>query len=139
MAGFTNFNGWPEGPPTLPPVALADTSAAMAATISALAAVVNRDRTGQGELIDVSLIEPLLTFLSPQIMDYWFSKEEPKRMGNRLEFASPRGAYQCKDGKWLAISGATPQSAARIFEAVGRADIMSDPRFADNKDRMPAS
>jgi crotonobetainyl-CoA:carnitine CoA-transferase CaiB-like acyl-CoA transferase len=136
MAGFTNLNGWPDGPPTLPPVALADSSAAMAATISALAAVVNRDRTGQGELIDVSLIEPLLTLLSPQLLDYWFFKEEPKRWGNRLEFASPRGAYQCKDGKWLAISGATPQSAARIFEAIGRSDIMDNPRFATNADRM---
>ena len=136
MAGFTNLNGWPDGPPTLPPVALADTSAAMAATISTLAALANRERTGKGELIDVSLIEPLLTFLSPQLLDYWFFKEEPKRWGNRLEFASPRGAYQCKDGKWLAISGATPQSAARIFEAIGRSEILNDPRFATNKARM---
>jgi crotonobetainyl-CoA:carnitine CoA-transferase CaiB-like acyl-CoA transferase len=136
MAGFTNLNGWPEGPPTLAPIALADTAAAMSATISALAALVNRDRTGQGELIDVSLIEPLFSYFGPQLMDYWFFKQEPRRWGNRLEFASPRGAYQCKDGKWLAISGATPQTAARIFEAVGRPDLISDPNFNSNAARM---
>jgi crotonobetainyl-CoA:carnitine CoA-transferase CaiB-like acyl-CoA transferase len=136
MAGFTNLNGWPEGPPTLPPVALADTAAAMAATISALAALIHRDRTGCGDVIDVSLIEPLFSYFGPQLLDYWFFKREPKRVGNRLEFASPRGAYQCKDGKWLAISGATPQSAARIFEAIGRPDLTADPRFSSNTERV---
>jgi crotonobetainyl-CoA:carnitine CoA-transferase CaiB-like acyl-CoA transferase len=136
MVGFTNLNGWPDGPPTLAPIALADTAAAMAATISALAAVVNRDRTGNGELIDVSLLEPLFSYLGPQLLDYWFFKQEPKRSGNRLEFASPRGAYKCGDGKWLAISGATPQTAARIFEAIGRPELNSDPRFATNTARM---
>lgn len=136
MAGFTNLNGWPDGPPTLAPIALADTAAAMSATISALAALVNRDRTGRGELIDVSLIEPLFSYFGPQLLDYWFFKQEPKRSGNRLEFAVPRGAYLCKDGKWFAISGATPQTAARIFAAVGRADMNDDPRFSTNTARM---
>jgi crotonobetainyl-CoA:carnitine CoA-transferase CaiB-like acyl-CoA transferase len=136
MAGFTNLNGWPDGPPTLPPVPIADTTAAMSATISALAALHNRDRTGVGELIDVSLIEPLLGCMSTQVLDYSFFKEEPQRKGNRLEFASPRGAYKCNDGKWFAISGATPQSAARIFEAIGRADINTDPRLSTNSERM---
>lgn len=136
MSGFTNLNGWPDGPPTLPPVALADTAAAMAATISALAALLHRDRTGVGEVIDVSLIEPLFSYFGPQLLDYWFFKQEPRRVGNRLEFACPRGAYQCQDGKWLAISGATPQSAARIFEAIGRPELNSDPRFATNTERV---
>jgi crotonobetainyl-CoA:carnitine CoA-transferase CaiB-like acyl-CoA transferase len=136
MSGFTHLNGWPDGPPTLPPVALADTAAAMAGTIAALAALINREHTGQGELIDVSLIEPLFGYLGPQLMDYWFFREEPRRVGNRLEFAAPRGAYQCKDGKWLALSGATPQTAARIFEAIGHAELNRDPRFATNAERV---
>ncbi|MEP7312567.1 MAG: CoA transferase [Pseudomonadota bacterium] len=136
MAGFTNINGWPDGPPTLPPVPIADTTAAMSATISALAALHNRDRTGSGELIDVSLIEPLLGCMSTQVLDYSFFHEEPRRQGNRLEFASPRGAFQCNDGKWFAISGATPQSAARIFEAIGRPDMNSNPHFSSNAERL---
>ena len=136
MAGFTNLNGWPDGPPTLPPVPIADTAAAMSATISALAALHNRDRTGSGELIDVSLIEPLFGYMSTQLLDYWFFKEEPKRKGNRLEFASPRGAYQCSDGKWFAISGATPQTAANIFAAIGRVDMNTDPHYSTNAERM---
>jgi crotonobetainyl-CoA:carnitine CoA-transferase CaiB-like acyl-CoA transferase len=136
MAGFTNLNGWPDGPPTLSPIALADTAAAMAATISVLAAVIKRNETGQGDVVDVSLIEPLFSYFGPQLLDYWFFKEEPKRLGNRLEFASPRGAYLCSDGKWLALSGATPQTAARIFEAIGRSDLNTDPEFSTNAARM---
>lgn len=136
MAGFTNLNGWPDGPPTLSPIALADTAAAMAATISVLAAVIKRGETGQGDVVDVSLIEPLFSYFGPQLLDYWFFKEEPKRLGNRLEFASPRGAYLCSDGKWLALSGATPQTAARIFEAIGRPDLNTDPEFSTNAARM---
>lgn len=137
MAGFTGLNGWPDGPPTLAPVALADTAAAKAATIAALAALHRRDVSGgEGELVDVSLIEPLFSLFSPQFIDYNFFGEEPKRVGNRLEFASPRGAYRCKDGKWFAISGATPATARKIFEAVGFPNFAADPRFATNAARM---
>jgi crotonobetainyl-CoA:carnitine CoA-transferase CaiB-like acyl-CoA transferase len=136
MAGFTNLNGWPDGPPTLSPVAFADTAAALAGTISTLAALVRRNETGEGELIDVSLIEPTFAYFGPQVLDYWFFKQEPQRMGNRLEFSSPRGAYQCSDGKWFAVSGATPPTARRIFEAIGRADLMDDPEFSTNAARM---
>lgn len=136
MAGFTNLNGWPDGPPTLAPIALADTAAAMAATIAALAALHRRDVTGKGETIDVSLIEPLFSYFGPQFVDYCVFKEEPQRVGNRLEFASPRGAYLCKDGKWLALSGATQLTAANIFRAMGRSELMNDPRFRTNVERM---
>ncbi|PQA87654.1 CaiB/BaiF CoA transferase family protein [Hyphococcus luteus] len=136
MAGFTGLNGWPDGPPTLSPIALADTYAAMAASISALAALHRRHVSGEGELIDVSLIEPLFSCLSPQFIDYSVFGVEPKRAGSRLEFASPRGAYECKDGKWFAISGATPVTAQRIFEATGNSEFASDPRFSTNAARM---
>lgn len=136
MAGFTNLNGWPDGPPTLSPIPLADTAAALAATISALAALHRRDVSGEGELVDVSLIEPLFSYFGPQFVDYAFFGQEPKRVGNRLEFASPRGAYLCKDGKWFAISGATQQTAAKIFAAMGLSHLMDDPRFATNSARM---
>lgn len=136
MAGFTNLNGWPEGPPTLSPIPLADTAASFAAAISALAALVRRNATGEGELIDVSLIEPLFGYLAPQFLDYCFFKEEPKRLGSRLEFAAPRGAYQCQDGKWLALSGATPQTAAHVFEAIGRGELNQDPEFSTNDARV---
>ena len=136
MAGFTNLNGWPEGPPTLSPIALADTAAAMAATIAVLAALHRRDATGEGEQVDISLIEPLFSYFGPQFVDYCQFGEEPKRVGNRLDFASPRGAYVCKDGKWLALSGATQITAGNIFRAIGRTELLDDPRFATNAARM---
>jgi crotonobetainyl-CoA:carnitine CoA-transferase CaiB-like acyl-CoA transferase len=135
MAGYTGLNGWPNTPPTLPPIPLADTAAAMAATIAALAALNRRHETGEGELIDVSLIEPLFSYLGCQLVDYTLFGHEPQRSGNRLEFASPRGAYKTSDGKWFAISGATPDTAKRIFEAVGRPDFADDPRLATNAAR----
>lgn len=135
MAGFTALNGPADSPPTLPPVPLADTFAAMAASIAALAALHRRNVTGEGEMVDVSLIEPLLSLLGCQLVDFTALGVVPKRVGNRLEFAAPRGAYQCGDGKWFAISGATPDTAKRIFEAVGRPDFADDPRLATNAAR----
>jgi len=135
MAGFAALNGWPDGPPTLPPGGLADTTAAMAATISALAALHRRETSGEGEMIDVSLIDPLFTLLGCNLIDYTQLGVEPKRTGNRLEFAAPRGAYQCNDGGWFAISGATPDMAKRIFEAVGHPQFADDPRLVTNSAR----
>lgn len=132
IAGFTALNGWPEGPPTLPPIALADSTAAMAATISALAALNRRRETGEGDQIDVNLIEPLLSLLACQMVDYSALGIEPRRMGNRLDFAAPRGAYLSGDDKWFAISGATPATARKIFEAIGYPDFEQDPRLATN-------
>lgn len=135
MAGFTGLNGSSEGPPALPPVPLADSFASMAATIATLAALHRRNATGEGEQIDVSLIEPLFSLLGCQLIDFTALGIAPKRMGNRLEFAAPRGAYLCADDSWFAISGATPASAKRIFEAVGMPDFADDPRLATNAAR----
>lgn len=132
MAGFTALNGPAESPPTLPPIPLADSFASMAAIIGALAALHRRHTTGEGEIVDVALIEPLFSLLGCQLVDYTALGILPKRVGNRLEFAAPRGAYRCSDGKWFAISGATPEMAKKIFEAVGRADFADDPRLATN-------
>jgi len=136
MVGLVNINGWPDGPPTLPPVALADTTAAMAATVAVLAALHRREKTGEGDIIDVGLLEPLFSCLAPQFLDYQFTGREPQRHGNRLEFAAPRGAYRCADGGWFAISGATPAGARRIFEAIGRADLNDHPGFRTNEARV---
>lgn len=135
MAGFTALNGWPDGQPTLPPLPLADTMASMAATVASLAALHRRDVAGEGEQIDVSLIEPLFSMLGCQLVDYTALGVVPQRVGNRLEFAAPRGAYQCADGSWFAISGATPAMAQRIFEAVGMPDFADDERLATNTAR----
>jgi len=136
MVGFVNLNGWPDGPPTLPPVALADTTAALAAAVCTLSAVLRARATGEGDVVDVSLLEPLLNMMSPQFIDYQFTGRDPVRVGNRLEFAAPRGAYRCRDGGWIALSGATPRTAASVFEAIGRADLNDDPRFATNAARI---
>ncbi|GGA68722.1 CoA transferase [Pseudoclavibacter endophyticus] len=136
MVGFVNVNGWPDGPPTLPPVAMADSAAAMSATIAVLAALLKRESSATGDVIDVSLLEPLFTYLTPQFLDYQFTGMEPQRHGNRLEFAAPRGAYRCGDGKWFAISGATPAGARRIFSAIGRDDMNEDERYLTNTARV---
>jgi len=136
MVGYTGLNGMPDGPPILPPVPLADTAAALAASLAALAALNRRHTTGEGEVIDVSLLEPLFTYFGAQLMEYATLGIEPRRMGNRLGFASPRGAYRCSDDKWFAISGATPATAHCIFRAIGRLDVIEDPRFSSNAARM---
>lgn len=136
MSGFVNLNGWSDGPPTLAPIALADTAAAFSAALYAVSALLYRNTSGRGQMVDVGLLEPMFSYLGPQLVEYGFTGVEPQRMGNRLGFGSPRGAYQCMDGKWLALSGATPKTARSVFEAIGRSDMNEDPRFSTNEMRL---
>jgi crotonobetainyl-CoA:carnitine CoA-transferase CaiB-like acyl-CoA transferase len=93
-------------------------------------------RVGGGQVIDVSLYEPLLGMLGPLPAVYAATGEEAPRVGNRLPFAAPRGAYRCADDRWIALSGTSPASAHRILRAIGRADLVEDPRFATNAARL---
>lgn len=137
LSGWAGMQGEEGGPPQLPASALADEAAGMFGTMAVLAALLHRERAGgQGQVIDVSLHEPLLSMLGPLPAVHDLTGEESPRLGNRLPFAAPRGAYRCADGRWLALSGTSPASAHRILRAIGRPELVDDPRFATNADRL---
>lgn len=138
MAGFANIVGQPDGPPTLPSFALADSAAALFGAFAAMMAVYERDRgpTGEGQYIDVSLIESLFAILGEIAINYDQKGLIQKREGNKSRFfGAPRNLYQTKDGKWVAVSAGSGIHK-RVFLAIGREDLANDPGLDTPEGRL---
>jgi crotonobetainyl-CoA:carnitine CoA-transferase CaiB-like acyl-CoA transferase len=132
MSGFAHVTGQPDGPPTLPPFMLADGVASLAATYAVMMALYHRDvHGGEGQLVDVNLIEPLARLIESSTLAHDQLGTVPGRVGNRLDASAPRNAYRTADDKWLAISSASPSIAVRVFRAVDRTDLADDPDYVD--------
>jgi crotonobetainyl-CoA:carnitine CoA-transferase CaiB-like acyl-CoA transferase len=137
MSGFAHTTGEPEGPPTLPSFPMADMIAALAGTSAVLMALRHRDEvSGRGQVVDISLYEPLLSVLGPDAAGYALDGTVRQRRGNTSDNASPRGTYRTLDDKWIALSASTPASATAVFTALGLAELLEDPRFATNDARV---
>jgi crotonobetainyl-CoA:carnitine CoA-transferase CaiB-like acyl-CoA transferase len=137
MSGFAHLTGTPDGPPTLPSFMLADGVAALNATYAVMMALYHRDvHGGPGQLIDINLIEPLARLLEQSVLTFDQLGKVPGRTGNRWDISAPRNTYLTKDGRWLAISGSAPTIAMRALRAVGRADLTTDPKFAEAQQRL---
>ena len=135
MSGFAALNGEPDGPPLLPPLALADGVAGLATAFAVLAALRERDRSGRGQVVDVSLIEPLLTLLGPQIAEYDLLGTLQPRTGNRSSHNAPRNVYATADGSWVAVSSSASSIAERVMRLVGRPELVDEPWFASGAGR----
>jgi crotonobetainyl-CoA:carnitine CoA-transferase CaiB-like acyl-CoA transferase len=132
MSGFAQVVGEPGGPPTLPPFMLADGVAAQAAVWSAMMALYHRDvRGGEGQLVDLNLIEPLARLIETSPLSYDQLGIIPGRVGNRLPASAPRNAYRTLDDRYLAISSASPSMAVRVYRAIGRSELADDPDYVD--------
>jgi crotonobetainyl-CoA:carnitine CoA-transferase CaiB-like acyl-CoA transferase len=137
MSGFAHQTGQPEGPPTLPPFGLADGVTGFAATIAVLLALYHRKQNGgRGQVIDVSLLEPLLTILGPGPSVYDQLGIVPGRHGNRSPNNAPRNTYATRDGRWVAISASATSIAERVMRLVGRPDIAEQPWFHSARERV---
>jgi crotonobetainyl-CoA:carnitine CoA-transferase CaiB-like acyl-CoA transferase len=137
MSGFAYRTGFPDREPVLPPLALADMIAGIYGASATVTALLARDRgLAQGQVIDLSLLEPMVSVLGPEAAIYQVTGKVKERSGSASNTASPRNVYKCADGKYVALSGSTPQVARRIFEIIGRPEMNDDPRFATNSDRV---
>lgn len=137
MSGFADRTGFPDREPVLPPLALADMVAGIyGASATMMALYARQAGTARGQVIDLSLLEPMFSVLGPEAAIHAVTGKIKQRAGSASNTASPRNVYQCKDGKYLALSGSTPAVARRIFEIIGRAEMNDDPRFASNSDRV---
>ena len=132
MSGFAHITGQPDGPPTLPPLALADGIAGLFGLFGAMFAIYNRDvvGTGVGQEIDVSLYEPMSTILGAQALAFDQLGLIQNRRGNRSGGGGPRNLYICSDGNWVALSASTPSIARRVMQLVGGDELADDPKFA---------
>lgn len=137
MSGFAHSTGQADGPPTLPSFMLADGVASLAAAYGVLAALYNRDvNGGQGQVVDVSLIEPLARLLEQSILDYDQLGLVARRFGNRWQISVPRNCYQTRDNLWIVLSGSAPRVVERVYRAIGRPDLIDDEQFGDAQNRL---
>ncbi|WDZ80795.1 CoA transferase (plasmid) [Ensifer adhaerens] len=137
MSGFAYRTGFADREPVLPPLALADMIAGVYGSSATVTALLARDRGyAKGQVIDLSLLEPMFSVLGPEAAIYQTTGRIKERVGSASNTAAPRNVYRCRDGKYVALSGSTPQVARRIFEIIGRADMNGDPRFATNSERV---
>ena len=135
LSGFASLNGEPDGPPLLPPLALADGVAGLATAFAILAALRAREQTGRGQVVDTSLVEPLMALLGPQLTAYDLLGQLQPRTGNRSSHNAPRNVYRTADGSWVAVSASADSVAARVLRLVGRPDLVEQPWFSTGSGR----
>ncbi|WAU80234.1 CoA transferase [Streptomyces sp. Qhu-G9] len=135
MSGFAAITGEPDAPPTLPPFGLADSIAGLATAYAVMTALAGRDRTGRGQVVDMAIIEPILTVLGPQPLWYDQLGHVQPRTGNRSQNNAPRNTYRTADGTWVAVSTSAQSVAERVMRLVGRPDLITEPWFATGADR----
>ncbi len=138
MSGFASITGWPDGPPTLPPFGLADGISALATAQAIMTALYERDRpggSGLGQVIDLAIIEPILTILGMQPMVYDQLGTIQERTGNRSVNNAPRNTYRTRDDKWVAVSTSAQSIAERVMRLVGHAEVIDEPWFASGSER----
>jgi crotonobetainyl-CoA:carnitine CoA-transferase CaiB-like acyl-CoA transferase len=135
MSGFAHVTGAAEGPPTLPPFGLADGIAGTTCAFAILTALRARDASGRGQVIDISLIEPILSLLGPQATVYDQLGIVQHRTGNRSINNAPRNTYLTADGRWVAVSTSATTVAERVMRLVGREDVTCQPWFAAGRER----
>ncbi|WP_353174598.1 CaiB/BaiF CoA transferase family protein [Paracandidimonas soli] len=136
MSGFAYLNGFPDKPPALPPLAMADMIAGIYGAAGTLTALRAAERDGKGQVIDLSLFEPIFSFIASEAAKFQLTGEPTMRSGNQSTHTAPRNVYACSDGKHVAMSGSMQSMAMRIFDTIGRPELKEDPRFHDNDARV---
>ncbi|MDE0812681.1 MAG: CoA transferase [Alphaproteobacteria bacterium] len=137
MSGFAYRNGFGDREPVLPPLAMADMIAGIYGAMAIMIALREIEmKGGEGQVIDLSLLEPIHSILGAEAAWHKITGNVRDRVGSGSNTASPRNVYATKDGKWLAMSGSMQSMAERIFRTIGRADMNDDPKFKTNADRV---
>jgi len=137
FSGFAHVVGQADGPPTLANLPLGDGIAGITGAYAIMVALYGRaNNGGRGQVIDLSLYEPLFRLLEPAVIDYDQLGIASGRIGNRSTHVAPRNTYRCGDGQWVSLSGSTPTIWERLCAAIGRPELATDPRFASNEVRI---
>jgi crotonobetainyl-CoA:carnitine CoA-transferase CaiB-like acyl-CoA transferase len=140
MSGLTNLIGEPDGPPMSPGYPLGDLIAGIFGSLSIMMALYNRDlRGGEGQVIDLALYEAVFRFLDFDPIQYDQMKTVHRRTGNRVAYVAPSSMFKTKDGKYLTLAASTQNVWERLAEAIGRKDMVTDPKFIDNPARVENS
>ena len=133
LSGYAAISGEADGPPLLPPVALTDELTGTLGAFGAMAALWEARRSGRGQVVDLSLVEALMSVMGPLPSAFAHLGYEQPRLGSGIPYSVPRGTYRCADGKWVALSASSDTVAARVLALIGAGD---DERFATFTDRF---
>ena len=137
MSGFASLNGFEDREPVLPPMYLADTIAGLYGANGVMVALREVEMNGgKGQVIDLPLLDPLFAVLGPQAANYRLTGKVKPRTGSRSTNAAPRNAYRCKDGLYVGLSASIQKMAERVFSSIGRPDLIDNPRYKTNADRV---
>ena len=137
ISGFASMNGFADREPVLPPMYMADSYAGLYGAAGVLVALREVESNGgQGQVIDLPLLDPLFTVLGPQAANFRLTGEVKPRVGSRSTNSCPRNAYRTKDGRYVALSASTQKMAERVVRAIGRPELVDDPRYRTNADRV---
>jgi formyl-CoA transferase len=135
MGGMMSLTGEPDGAPQKLGVAFADLMTGMYSTTAILAALVHRDKTGEGQHIDMALLDAQVAALANMGTNYFVSGRPPKRMGNAHANLVPYQVFPCADGD-IVIAAGNDNQFQRLCKALGVTDWAVDPRFRTNPDRI---
>ena len=136
MSGFAAINGFADREPVLPPMYMADGFAGLFGASAALIALRAVENGGRGQVVDLPLLDPLFAMLGPQAAAYRLTGKIKPRTGSRSTNSAPRNVYRCKDGLYVALSASTQKMAERTLRAVGRPELIEDPRYSTNAERV---
>ena len=136
MSGFAYLNGFPDRPPALPPLALADMIAGIYGAAGVLTALRVAEKEGRGQVIDLSLFEPIFSVISSEAAKSSLTGQATMRAGNQSSHTAPRNIYVCSDGKYVAMAGSMQSMAMRILDTIGRPELKTDVRFETNDGRV---
>ncbi|MEL6467561.1 MAG: CoA transferase [Pseudomonadota bacterium] len=133
--GIMSLTGEPDGTPTKVGVGIADVMCGMYATIGILAALRHRDQTGEGQHIDLSLVDAQMAWLINEGCNYLVSGQVPERRGNAHPNIVPYDAFATSDGHVLVAVGNDSQFV-RFCDAIGAPELGADPRYTTNLRRI---
>ncbi|ELR20946.1 Lcarnitine dehydratase/bile acid-inducible protein F, putative [Acanthamoeba castellanii str. Neff] len=139
MSGLMSITGWPDSPPTRAGTAIGDMTCALFTCVGVLSALQVRRTTGQGQLVDVALVDSLFTTMSQHVQKIFIEDAVPSRIGNRYEFIAPYDSFKAADG-WVIIAVANDAIWQRFVActagALGMATEIADPTFNTNPKRL---
>jgi formyl-CoA transferase len=137
FSGWAHLNGFPENPPTLPPMGLGDAVASVLGAYATMVALYHRDaRGGTGQVVDLAIYEALFSLIGQQVTVYDRLGVVPQREGNAIPLVAPRNVYRTSDERHVALAAATPAVFARVAAAIERPELVDDERFATNAARL---
>jgi len=135
-SGFAAVNGFADREPVLPPMYMADGYAGLYGAATAMIALRHAEATGQGQVIDLTLFDPIHVMMEPQHANWQLNRTLKPRTGSRSTNAVPRNAYQTQDGGWVCLSASTQGMTEKLLRSIGREELITDPRFRTNADRV---